>query len=128
MATEEGNLDSIRAFLGALEGEPDHDRLLGLLADDARYHVSAWKEPVVGTAAIRAELERQGTIFSGFSTEIVNVVASDGLVLTERIDSFEIAGKPIRLHWVGVFEFDADGKISVIRDYYDMKELESQLA
>ncbi len=127
MASADGHADSVRAFLAALDGVPDHDRLLGLVADDARYHVSAWKEPVVGTTAIRAELERQGAIFSDFTTDIVNLVVSEPLVITERIDTLEIAGKRITLHWVGVFEFDADDKISVIRDYYDMQELESQL-
>jgi len=125
---DDGHEDKVRTFLTALEGIPDHDRVLSLLADDVRYHVSAWKEAVVGPTAVRAELERQASIFSDFHADIVNAVASDRLVITERVDSFKIAGKPITLHWLGVFEFDADDKISGIRDYYDMQELESQLS
>jgi hypothetical protein len=39
-----------------------------------------------------------------------------------------IGGKPVSLHWASVVEVDSDGRITAMRDYYDIEELQSQLA
>jgi limonene-1,2-epoxide hydrolase len=47
-------------------------------------------------------------------------MAADGdVVLTERIDTFEMGGKDVVLPVMGVFEV-RDGKIAAWRDYFDM--------
>jgi limonene-1,2-epoxide hydrolase len=117
----------VRDYIDSL-GTGDLDKVLALLAQDASYRLNALQEPAIGTDAIRTELERQSKTFANFRTEISNLAASEKAVITERIDSFEIASRPVRLHWVGVFEFDGDDRIRAVRDYFDSKELESQLA
>ena len=39
-----------------------------------------------------------------------------------------VGRKPLTQHIAGVYEVDTEGKISVLRDYYDSKELDTQLA
>ena len=48
-------------------------------------------------------------------------------MFTERIDTCRMMGKDLATHMVGVFEVDADGRITSWRDYFDMKEVEAQL-
>ena len=53
---------------------------------------------------------------------------ADGTVLNERVDTFhQPGGKTLRFEVMGVFEFK-DGKISAWRDYFDLKEVERQMA
>lgn len=118
---------TVKRFLAAIAGA-DVDGAVACFSDDARYHVSAWQEPVVGKDAIRTELERQAGIYSDFRSDLVNITSAETLVFTERLDSFAIGPKRITLHWAGVFEVDQSLKISAIRDYYDLKELEAQLS
>ncbi|KJE21787.1 limonene-1,2-epoxide hydrolase [Frankia torreyi] len=117
----------VRQFLDRLV-ERDYDAAAALVATTARYHVSAWQPAVVGRPAIRAEFDRQAALYSAFQYELVTVASTDSVVFTERLDSLTMGGRSVVLHWCGVFTFDADGLISVIRDYYDIKELEQALA
>lgn len=116
----------VREFLNKLVVR-DYDGAVALFAPDASYHVSAWREPVTGTAAIRAEFDRQAGLYSEFRYRIVAAASTQSVVFSERLDSITMGGKVVNLHWCGVFEFDADDRIASVRDYYDMKELETQL-
>ncbi|HEX3899760.1 MAG TPA: nuclear transport factor 2 family protein [Mycobacteriales bacterium] len=118
---------TVRALLDAIAAK-DIKTAVETFAPDATYHVSAWKDPVIGTAAITAEFERQAGIFADFSYEIRWMVSTESSVFNERIDSMRIGGKPVSLHWASVVELDGDGRISAMRDYYDTAELQSQLA
>ena len=50
---------------------------------------------------------------------------SDGIVLTERTDRFEVNGQWMDILVMGVMEFQ-DGLISNWRDYFDMKAYEAE--
>src|ERR1700722_9786452 len=57
-----------------------------------------------------------------------NLVASGGLVMVERVDIFEMAGKTFDVEITGVFVVRDDGGITRWRDYYDMRSLEERVA
>jgi limonene-1,2-epoxide hydrolase len=46
--------------------------------------------------------------------------------VTERVDHFEVNGKRISAPCMGIFKL-RDGKIAAWRDYWDLKQVESQL-
>ena len=94
---------------------------------DARYQIFAWDDPFVGHDAIRAELLRQAPLFRDVRVEIVAIGSVGHIVFTERIDSMILRGKPIKSHFAGVFEVDAEGKIAAWREYLDSRELSVQL-
>ena len=49
------------------------------------------------------------------------------VVLTERVDVFELPDKTIELPVMGTFEV-RDGKIAAWRDYFDLQQYMNQLA
>lgn len=53
-------------------------------------------------------------------------VARDNLVMNERTDRFRINGQWIDLPVTGVFEIDADGRICLWRDYFDLATFNDQ--
>lgn len=116
----------VRSLLDAIV-TGDRDAAVACFAADAEYHVSSWHEPVVGHEAIRAELERQASIFTDFRYDILNVASTDSVVFTERLDSMTVADKPVTLHWASVHVIGPRSLIRHARDYYDMKELEARL-
>lgn len=105
----------------------DFDAATACYADDARYHVRSWQEPVVGRAAIRAEFDRQAGHFDSFRYDVVNLFASGSTVVIERVDHLTMFGKAVDVHRVGVHEIGGDGLIAVTRDYYDADETAEQL-
>jgi limonene-1,2-epoxide hydrolase len=103
------------------------DRVLDCLAPNIRYHVYAWEHPVAGRDAVREELLRQAPLFHGLHSEILALASQDNTVFMERRDSMMIGRRPLTQHCAAVFEVDAQGKVSVWRDYYDSKEIAVQL-
>jgi limonene-1,2-epoxide hydrolase len=104
----------------------DLDRILTFFTDDCVYH-NIPVEPVRGHAAIGAVLQS----FAGMSTtiewELHQIAETEGgVVLTERVDKFEIGGRWIALPVMGAFELQ-DGKICAWRDYFDMAQFTKQL-
>jgi limonene-1,2-epoxide hydrolase len=119
------NAQVVRDFVAAFAAN-DLDRIMGFFAEDAVYH-NVPVAPVKGTEAIRSVL--QG--FLGLASEvdwIVHRLGEDeaGVVLTERTDRFRIRGKWVELRVMGAFEL-RDGRIAAWRDYFDMKQFQSQL-
>ena len=106
----------------------DFDGATAHYAEDARYHVRAWQEPVVGHDAIRAEFDRQAGHFDSFRYDVVNLHSVGSTVFIERVDHLAMFGKDVDVHWFGVHEVDAEGLIAVTRDYYDGGEMAAQLA
>jgi limonene-1,2-epoxide hydrolase len=66
-------------------------------------------------------------VYTDFRHKIVNVASTDSVVFAERVDTVKMGGRDITIHAMGVFEVQ-DGKITAWRDYFDMKEIEAQLA
>jgi limonene-1,2-epoxide hydrolase len=120
----------VRQFLTELESHQldsaQVDRILSYMAPDAKYHVYAWEPPLVGHDAIRADLVRQGPVFTDLRIEILWIASDDQRVFMERLDHMNINAKPVTFHAAGVFEVDANGKIALWRDYFDSKEIETQ--
>jgi limonene-1,2-epoxide hydrolase len=123
--------ETVHAFLLDFAGEQlDEDRverLLSYMAPDARYHVFAWWEPCVGHDAIRAELLKQGTGGSDVTFDLLKFASVGQTVFVERLDWFTLNDKRASLRIVGVFEFDANGKITSWRDYYDSAEIKAKV-
>ncbi len=106
----------------------DNEAVLASFADNASYRVNAWNEPLVGVDAITQDFERQHALWGDLRIELVNLASTDKVVFTERIDTVHMMGRDIEIHVAGVFEADDRGRIASWRDYFDMKEIESQLA
>lgn len=118
--------DVVRAFIAAWERRSVDDAL-ALMSEDARY-LNVGLSEFVGHAQIRAALSP----FLASSTAVrwtVHHIAetSDGAVLTERTDVFEMGERTVTIPVMGVAEF-SDGKISAWRDYFDVPGFQKQLA
>jgi limonene-1,2-epoxide hydrolase len=123
--------EAVRAFLLALEAEhfdsAQADRVVCLMAPDARYHLYAWAEPFVGYEAIKEELLKQAPTYTNASFEFINVASVGSTVFVQRLDCMTINDKPAKFHIVGVFEVDDNGKIASWADYFDSAEITSKV-
>ena len=110
----------VREFCAAWS-KLDADALIGYFTDDAVYH-NMPMEPLRGRDAIHAFLAGflAGVTFAEF--EFLNLVASGDVVMTERVDHFELGGKRAGFPVMGIFEL-RDGKIAAWRDYFDMAQV-----
>ena len=125
---------AVRAFveeMQQMEGrgwdDAQIERLLGRMAQQARYQVYAWERPIVGQDAIRRELHRQAPHFHDFRREIVNIASAGSTVFLEVVDSMMTKRGPLTSHLAAVLEVDDGGKISAWREYYDSKEITTQV-
>jgi limonene-1,2-epoxide hydrolase len=119
------NQQIVRDFVAAFNAN-DLGRVMAFFSEDAVYH-NIPVAPVKGTAAIRAVI--QG--FMGMASKVDWIVhqlaeTAVGVVLTERTDRFLIKDKWVELPVMGAFELK-DGRIAAWRDYFDMKQFQSQL-
>ena len=120
------NEQAVRDFLNAWN-EPK--RLGDFFAEDAVFHMMcSVREPVRGRAAIQQELENQAAWASDFDLAVLNIASNGDVVLVERLDSFNMNGRPIKVPVVGVFEFDGAGKFTAWRDYLDWKDMIDQVS
>jgi limonene-1,2-epoxide hydrolase len=117
--------DLITAFVKEFDAEqPDVAKLLSYFSDDAVYH-NIPIAPSVGKEAIEKALAGIGQMTSK-GWEVTHQVASGNIVMNERIDRFEIGGKPVEALVCGVFEVEGD-KIVAWRDYFDMAMFQKQM-
>jgi limonene-1,2-epoxide hydrolase len=109
--------------------EGDIDKVLSYFAKDCEWSMNQWSEPLRGVDAIRAEWEREQAAFTNLPSECLNIVSTDHLVFSERIDTAHMTAidRDVRVHIVSVFDLDSEGKIVSERDYFDMKEVEAQM-
>ena len=119
------NQNVVRAFIEAFNAN-DLEQVMAHFSPDSVYH-NMPVDPVSGVEAIRGVI--QG--FLGLASEVDWVVhnlaeTEGGAVLTERTDRFLIQGKWIELPVMGTFVV-RDGKVVEWRDYFDMKQFQSQL-
>jgi limonene-1,2-epoxide hydrolase len=115
-------LDTVKDFCAAWD-RLDWDAIHSCLADDLFYH-NIPMAPTRGIAEFKA-------FFAGFPVseaafEIHHIAATGNIVMTERTDRFLLAGQPIVIRVMGVFEI-RDGKIAVWRDYFDLAEFSRQM-
>ena len=114
----------VRKFLAA-NLQSDVDELIGFFSDDAVY-TDGPRGAHRGIDAIRAEFREIVEIVPSTAIDIKTLVADSDTVIVERVDNFEIGGKPFRLEVVGVFEIDNNGRIKRWRDYYDLQSIAEQ--
>ena len=115
MSTENARL--VRSFCDAFTRR-DTDEILAYFTEDAVYH-NIPMPAMTGKPAIRTVLDMFLKPAASAEFEILNLSENGDIVLTERVDRFEIAGKKIELPVMGAFEIK-DGKIAAWRDYFDM--------
>jgi limonene-1,2-epoxide hydrolase len=105
----------------------DVDELMGFFNEDAVY-TDGPRGTFRGIDTIKAELQSMVQMVPSTTADIKNLVVSDGTVMVERVDIFEMQGKSFDVEISGVFEVNDDGRITRWRDYYDMRSLEDQVA
>ena len=115
----------VRDFIGAFNRN-DIEAVMAFFTPDCVYH-NMPVPAVQGLDAIRGVLKG----FMGMASEIEflthNIAETPtGIVLTERTDRFHMGDKWVELPVMGSFDL-RDGKICGWRDYFDMKQFQSQL-
>ncbi|CDP84761.1 MULTISPECIES: limonene-1,2-epoxide hydrolase family protein [Mycolicibacterium] len=115
----------VRGFMAAWP-RWDVDELADFMADGAAW-VDGHNEPCVGIEVIKARLGTIGRLIPGPSAEVRNLLVCDGTVMVERIDVIRVKGVTFNVEVTGVFDVDADGRITRWRDYYDSRTLEERI-
>ena len=118
------NIVLIRKFLEACV-RADPEEFASYFTEDAIWWNSPWP-PVKGRAAIRETLRRGAERMSALPWEVRHIVADGHVVMTERVDHFQVGGNRVSVPCMGIFEL-RDGKIAAWRDYWDLKHFEAQL-
>lgn len=119
--------DVVRQFVDAFVAAwpvGDAASVAALFADDASYR-NGPLEPVHGRAAIEATFAEFMALGGDVSVELLNVLADDEIVMTERVDHFAVGERTFSLPVMGIFEV-AGGKITAWRDYFDLGKFSSQ--
>jgi len=104
----------------------DAELLVSYFTDDAVYH-NIPLAPLEGRDAIRQFLTGFLAGVTSAEFRMLNVVASDRVVMTERVDAFGMGGREGAFPVCGVFEIEG-GKIAAWRDYFDMAQVTEFLA
>jgi limonene-1,2-epoxide hydrolase len=125
--------DFIRAFCacfgdGSYECRADVDKILSMMAEDAEWQLWVPGGPVIkGHAALRAEFDRQKTFLRNNKCNIINIVSSDTVVMTERKDDAVIHGRDAPHHMVAVYVLNKDGLIQEWREYLDILDMTKKM-
>ena len=115
----------VREFCAAWEAR-DQERILDAFTDDGVYH-NIPMQAAKGKDAIKALLAMILGPATEVQFEIINIVGEGDVVMTERIDTFQLGERRIVLPVMGVFEVE-EGKISAWRDYFDLATWTKQAA
>lgn len=119
------HIEKIEAFVAAWN-DRDAAAIIAAFAVDAVYH-NIPMDPVVGKDRIAETVDRLLAGMTDVRWVITSIAeASDGAVLTERVDAFRLNGKPVSLPVMGIFEF-RDGLIRRWADYFDLASYLRQL-
>jgi limonene-1,2-epoxide hydrolase len=124
MGTEEEAERVVRAFCEAFDGR-DVQGLRPYFTDDIVYH-NIPMDPAVGLEATMAFIESFFSMCEGMTIENLHLATRGAVVLTERVDTFVVAGRRAPLPVMGTFEV-RDGKICAWRDYFDMGQVTAML-
>jgi len=109
---------------GSAEMRPQVEEILGMMTEDAQWQLWVPGGPVIsGKDALRVEIERQMSFSSHNKLNILNIVSSDRVVMTERSDYALVRGVPMPHSMVAVYELNDEGLISAWREYLDPADL-----
>lgn len=118
----------VSAFIASWAKAPV-DETMAFLSDDVTYENVPIPGTIEGRAQAREFLEpffKKDPLLVPLAihVKIHHMVSSDGIVMLDRTDSFTVAGKTYDLPVAAIFEVK-DGKITVWRDYFDMKTFQA---
>ena len=116
----------VRKYLAAWK-RSDPDELVSFFSDDAVF-TDGPRGVHRGIDAIRAEFQSVAKMTPSVTIDVKTLVVNGGTVMTERVDTLNVQGKPFDLEVAGVFEVDSNGRINRWRDYYDLRSLEDRIA
>ena len=117
--------ETVDAFLAAINAR-DVDGAVALVSEDCEYdNVPIGKNH--GPAGIRAVLDPIVGACSEIDWIVHRQSAEGNVVFNERLDRFHMPFGWIEVPVTGVFEIDADGRISLWRDYFDLATYTNQL-
>ena len=120
------NTETVQAFVAAWEARSLED-IMALMTDDARW-LNVGLPESVGAEAIRKAVAPFVAGATMVKWEVHHIAeTTDGVVLTERTDIFDMGGKTLRAAVMGTFEL-RDGKIFAWRDYFDLPGFQKQMA
>ena len=115
----------VREFCTAFDGQ-NASVLRPYFAEDVIYH-NIPLDPVIGIDNALAFIEGFFGMCDSMTIEISNLAVRDGVVLTERIDTFTLGKSVAPLLVMGAFEV-RDGKIAAWRDYFDLGQVTTMLS
>jgi len=125
----ESPIELVRRFCAAWANNIAAGELAAFFTDDAVYH-NIPMAPVIGREAIAnhiASFIRTGAPgIESIQFRVINIAANGPVVMTERVDVFQLPGKSFELPVMGTFEV-RDGKISAWRDYFDLNQFTSRM-
>lgn len=116
----------VREFLAAWS-DPHEQNLASYLAEDAVW-VDGPNGVHVGASAFAGELVRQMTIPDDFWMEIDTLLASDDTVMVEWHGGMTIGSASVKAKVMAVFELDGSGRITQMRESFDMQSLVDQFS
>ena len=120
------NSDRVRAFIAAWEAR-DVEGILARMTPDAAY-LNVGLSEAVGHEAIRATITPFLKTATAVRWSITHIAeTAEGVVLTERVDVFEMGDKSLSVPVMGAFEFDG-GLIKAWRDYFDLPGFQAQMS
>jgi limonene-1,2-epoxide hydrolase len=115
----------VTALVAACERR-DLDAVCALVTDDIEYDNVPMRK-VHGPEQVRAGLEPFFAMMGGIEWVVHHQVAVGDVVMNERVDRFELAGRWIELPVAGLFVL-RDGRIALWRDYFDLATFERAMA
>lgn len=118
--------DTVKSFIEAIERQ-DLDAARQMLAEDVSYE-NMPLQPILGREAVLQVITSFLEPAELVDWKILRQWDCDGVVINERIDRFRIGNGWLELPVAGFFEVDAQGQISLWRDYFDLGSYLSQLA
>jgi limonene-1,2-epoxide hydrolase len=111
------NEQIVREFIAAWS-RLDPEELVGYFAEGGTYF-NMPATPVTGHENLRKFISGFLASWDKTDWEILNLLASDDIVMVERMDRTVVGGRPVDLPCFGIFEMEND-KIKVWRDYFDL--------
>jgi limonene-1,2-epoxide hydrolase len=122
---------TIVEFLSLLDVDhPDIGKLMGYMTPDAAYlNRVRHAEPLRGRA-VEEELSGQFSRYRDCQCKIHAISSNEAQVFTERSDTVTMRsdGRKVTVLVCGVFDVNAEGKITYWREYWDMADIEAQMA
>lgn len=120
------NKEKVLEFISKFEAL-DVQGIMATFSDNAFYH-NIPMEPLIGIDKIRGFIEPFMEPITEISWDLLSIAEDDdGVVLTERVDTFVFGDKQVVMPVMGTFGFE-NGKLVKWRDYFDLKTFEVQMA